>query len=170
MGKKSGKKRTQKHPLQKNTYNNQQPPNQKNQEISILKEEYSGILPLPSHLLQYEQVIPGAADRIICMAENQMKHRFGMEDKVISSDTCNAKRGVVFAFIICVLALTIGGYLISIDKAISGGLFAGTIVVTLVGTFIYGTNQRRQERESRQERENHQEGAGPQDEDSHVTK
>lgn len=35
------------------------------QEHAIVKAEYQGPLPLPEQLMGYEQVCPGAADRII---------------------------------------------------------------------------------------------------------
>jgi uncharacterized membrane protein len=44
---------------------------------------YSGPLPLPQQLQGYEEIVPGAADRIIRMAEKQSAHRIEIESKVI---------------------------------------------------------------------------------------
>ena len=47
---------------------------------------YSGPLPSPEALEKYNQVLPGAAERILAMAENQGKHRQDIERKVIESN------------------------------------------------------------------------------------
>ena len=41
---------------------------------------YSGILPPPEMLNQYNMIEPWLADRIVKMAENQQGHRFGMKE------------------------------------------------------------------------------------------
>lgn len=46
----------------------------------IRRYSYSGILPPPEMLNQYNMIEPWLADRIVKMAENQQGHRFGMED------------------------------------------------------------------------------------------
>lgn len=46
----------------------------------IRSYSYSGILPPPEMLNQYNMIEPWLADRIVKMAENQQGHRFGMED------------------------------------------------------------------------------------------
>lgn len=38
------------------------------------KESFSGPLPHPKHLSEYEKISPGAADRIITMAEESQEH------------------------------------------------------------------------------------------------
>lgn len=46
----------------------------------------SGPLPTPEELFNYQQLIPGAADRIIAMAEREQAHRMNMEDLQSRSD------------------------------------------------------------------------------------
>lgn len=41
--------------------------------------EFSGPLPHPQTLRQYDEVLPGAAERILRMAEKQQDHRIGMD-------------------------------------------------------------------------------------------
>ncbi|MGH7200157.1 MAG: DUF2335 domain-containing protein [Planctomycetaceae bacterium] len=43
--------------------------------ISIVSQEFSGPLPHPAVLQQYEEIQPGFADRILRMAEQQGQHR-----------------------------------------------------------------------------------------------
>lgn len=49
-------------------------------------EAFSGPIPPPNLLERYEAITPGAADRILTMAENQSKHRIAAEsEKTIRS-------------------------------------------------------------------------------------
>jgi len=116
------------------------------QAVKIVIQKYSGPLPLPDMFKKYDQVVPGAAERILKMAENQSNHRIRMEGKVIDSDIKNRKIGQVFAFIICVLALIIGGFLIYSDKNASGLSVILTSLAGIIGIFIYGTYKKSQER------------------------
>jgi uncharacterized membrane protein len=109
----------------------------------------TGPLPSPSVFQKYEEVLPGAAERILIMAEKQSEHRRDIEAKVISSDTFNSKLGLIFGFIIGMTAL-IGSYLlITHGMVIPGSILGGGTVVALVSTFVYGSRQRRQERVQR---------------------
>lgn len=47
---------------------------------------HSGPLPTPEDLARYDQLIPGAAERIIVMAENEQRHRTSMEQATLVSD------------------------------------------------------------------------------------
>ena len=51
----------------------------RNSELLHLKEEYSGPIPHPNILKQFEEVIPGSADRILKMAEKEQEHRHEFE-------------------------------------------------------------------------------------------
>ena len=124
--------------------------NKQNQQIIQMSGQYSGPLPIPSHLEQYEQILPGAADRIIRMAEKQSEHRQELEKRVIKSDTRNSLAGLIFGFIIGIVGIVRGAYLISIGQIIEGSIFGGGTIVSLVGTFIYGSQKRQKERQSRQ--------------------
>ena len=63
-----------------------QPPEQVQRErLAITAESYSGPLPHPDHLRHFEATLPGAADRIIKMAEKQSAHRREMEALTVKS-------------------------------------------------------------------------------------
>ena len=49
----------------------------------IRSEMYSGPIPPPEALARYEEIQPGAADRILKMAEKQQEHRMALETKAI---------------------------------------------------------------------------------------
>ncbi|HEY4532818.1 MAG TPA: DUF2335 domain-containing protein [Fusobacterium sp.] len=110
----------------------------------IVKEQeihYSGIIPPPNIVQGYENVCPGAADRILAMTENDLKHKYTMEQKDLESTVqCRRKklesefilfkRGQNFGFIIMMTALIGGIYLLSIGKTIGG-------FVSLVGSIFF---------------------------------
>lgn len=41
----------------------------------VIQSEFSGPIPPPSIIKGYEDILPGTAERIVAMAENQAKHR-----------------------------------------------------------------------------------------------
>ncbi len=51
------------------------------EELEKLLVSVSGPIPPPSMMEQYERTLPGSADRILKMAENQSEHRQWIEKK-----------------------------------------------------------------------------------------
>jgi len=107
---------------------------------------FSGPLPQPEDLAKYDQVLPGAAERILKMAEEQSAHRRSLESKVIESDVRNSRRGSWFGFIIGMTGILVGALLIYLGLPVTGSILGGTAIVALASAFIYGTSQRRRER------------------------
>ena len=110
---------------------------------------YSGPIPDANQLGRYEQVSPGAADRIISMAEKQSAHRQEIEKIVVNSGAKNSTMGVVFAFIIGIIAISGGVFLASSGHEISGSVIGGTGLIGLVSVFVYGTRSNKNERAER---------------------
>lgn len=131
-------------------------PNNKNGHsvvTSITKSEiFSGPLPPPTVLERYNQIVPGAAERIITMAENQSAHRIQLEKSVISSDIHNSKRGQLFGFIIAVLGITFSFILVIKGYQIVGTILGGATLISLVSVFVYGTTSRKNERKAKDEK------------------
>ena len=124
-------------------------PNQNRTTINTKAEFHVGPLPPPVVLEQYNQTVPGAAERIIKMAEDQSAHRMRLESQVISTDTRNSTMGVVFALIITLGVLTLAAYALKLGQTLTGG-FLGTLGIgSIVVAFIYGTRSRQNEREKR---------------------
>lgn len=122
-----------------------------NQSIAQIQfEQYQGLLPHPKILDEYDQIVPGAAERIIRMAEDQAKHRQDLEKMVIGSDTTDSNAGLKFGFILALLAIICGTSCILYGYSVSGGIMGGGAVPSLAGVFVYGSRQRRKEREAKQ--------------------
>jgi len=110
---------------------------------------FSGPLPHPDILVRYNDACPGAADRIIAMAERNQAHRQALEAKVIPARSRNETMGQIFGFVTAVIAIAGGTWLISIDKdAIGLGIIIGDLV-GLVGLFLYADHRKRKDLEEK---------------------
>ncbi len=98
---------------------------------------YSGPIPPPVFFAEYEKALPGLADRVMKMSETQTAHRIDLESRVVKTDNIRSILGLLFAFLIVIAGMVIGGYLVYKDKAVAGfaAMFAPLAVV--VGSFIY---------------------------------
>lgn len=110
---------------------------------NVFQSEFHGPIPPPNIIKGYEEVVPGAADRIITMAENQAKHRQTMEATMIKAESRDSLLGVLFAFILGVGCLVASAIIVVAvpDKtgAISGAAVGVTGMVSIIATFINGT-------------------------------
>lgn len=66
---------------------------------------FQGPLPHPEILAGYDQVLPGAADRIITMAEKNQAHRHALEAKVIPAGITSERIGQILAFLLYLATL-----------------------------------------------------------------
>ena len=128
------KTKSSKHNSSVKTYKN----GENDSEVEIRTQHFQGPIPPPNTLAEYENIVPGAAERILTMAENQGKHRRNLEVKVIDKDSDRASKGQIFAFIIA-MTIIIGGFLlIWHGKSLEGMTSIIGAIATLAGVFIYG--------------------------------
>jgi uncharacterized membrane protein len=66
---------------------------------------YAGPLPPSGGFAKYEQVVPGAAERILTLAEKETHHRHRAEDSLLKL----SGRGQIFALIVSILSLGVVG-------------------------------------------------------------
>ena len=111
--------------------------------------QYSGPIPHPGILEHYNKILPGAAERILKMAEEQAEHRRMLEKQALATDSRNSTLGVISALIITLSILAIAAYSIYLALPWVAAIISAIGITSLVGTFIYGTRSRRQERENR---------------------
>ena len=105
-------------------------------EIKAVVSEFSGPLPPPSIIQGYENVIPGAAERILAMAEKQSAHRQFMERTMIQSDSRDSLLGIIAALLLgagclvtsCVIAISVPQNAGAICSAMFGIAGIGSIV------------------------------------------
>jgi uncharacterized membrane protein len=105
----------------------------------VIAAGYYGPLPPASQLGQYEDILPGAADRILTMAEEQAHHRQGMEVKAGR----RSWGGLVVGGILASGCIAGGIWLAANGHAAAGSTIATGTVVSLAGVFVFGTRSRK---------------------------
>ncbi|CAK0777582.1 DUF2335 domain-containing protein [uncultured Gammaproteobacteria bacterium] len=99
---------------------------------------FSGPIPPPEQFAQYDRVLPGAADRILSMAESQQLHSHNWERAALEHQARNSHLGLWLGF--AALTLLVQGALLSVYlgyQALAGG-FIGTAALGLIPAFING--------------------------------
>ena len=116
------------------------------QELSVARSNFfSGPLPHPDHLREYENILPGSADRVIRMAEEQAQHRRQLETLVFTSNTKLEARGQILGFLIAITALVGGGYIMASGQSVWGAAVAISAVAGLSGLFVWKSRERKRE-------------------------
>lgn len=109
-------------------------------------ERFQGPVPPPEVLAKYDEVVPGAGDRIFAMAERQAAHRQDLEKRVISSNMAAERLGTCLGFILAMTALVGGFYLIATGHSSVGIVSIISSLAIPAGAFAYGKYQQKQER------------------------
>lgn len=105
----------------------------------IQSEHFSGPIAHPRHLRAYEEVSPGAADRIIAMAERQQEHMIDMDKGMLGAEVSDRKLGMLLGEI-SFFFLIVGALVTALwtNSEIVPGLFLGTAAIGGVSLFIKG--------------------------------
>lgn len=101
-------------------------------------ESYSGPLPPADQLAAYDKVEPGAANRIIVMAEDYAKHSRALEQTALSLEGKTRLRGQLLGVVVVLAVL--GACLIALDlgyEAFAIALGSGTLVALAI-VFVLG--------------------------------
>ena len=122
-------------------------------DITIVESAWVGPLPPPEILRRLEDIIPGAAERILRMSELQEQHQHRMEETVINiqraaivGDSKRSNVGLCLGFVIAALGLASGTYLALEGHEWPGVVITGMPLTGLAGVFVYGSKARRDER------------------------
>ena len=107
---------------------------------------YSGPLPHPQHFKVYEDVLPGAAERILSMAENSMAHSGSIEQQEIAihkqevesgiSDKIHGRRYGVFVILI-LIACAFASLFVT-DNPLVQAIFLGAATISGVVEITLG--------------------------------
>lgn len=106
-----------------------------------VSEQFSGPMPHPKHLREYNDILPGAAERIVSMAERNLEHNIDMDRKVIEAEVADRKLGMYLGAGLFGL-LIVGAFatLFVTTNPVVPGLFLGTAAIGGVVAFIKGRN------------------------------
>ena len=101
-------------------------------------QSFSGPLPPPKALEGYELIMPGAADRIITMAENNNAFMIEMDKESLQGKIMERRRAQNFAFVLGMTGFIVGGILGFNGYQWAASIIGGTTVVGLASIFVLG--------------------------------
>lgn len=111
----------------------------------VLQEQYSGPLAHPRIVAGYEQHLPGSADRILTMAEEQQGHRMQQENRGQQAAIERDKRAMNRGFVLALVLMLLSAFALYQGSDLVGFGFVATSVVSLAGVFLYSHRSTRQE-------------------------
>ncbi|WP_293813278.1 DUF2335 domain-containing protein [uncultured Bosea sp.] len=117
------------------------PPKQKAEVISYaveIAEQHSGPLPHPQTLGEYDQIMPGLAERIVAMAEGDLRHRQDMQRRGFAAEATERRIGQIGAMLITLTALLVSGWIATAGYPLTGGILGGATLIGVVSIFIGG--------------------------------
>ena len=110
--------------------------------------QYSGPIPPPEMMREFEAIVPGAADRILKMAELQEVHRHLLEKTHVRGNLFSQYIGQISGLLIGLAGIGSGTFLLYAGRSLEGfGAMFGPLA-GLAAVFVYG--RRKQERERRE--------------------
>jgi uncharacterized membrane protein len=104
----------------------------------VHQETFSGPLPHPGHLAEYDHVLPGAADRILGMAEKEQAHRHEWEDQSLRFDFYYSVLGIVLGFLIALALLGLAYVSSQAGHQNVALAFLTASALGMVASFIHG--------------------------------
>ena len=116
-------------------------PEEKRQMVFQKLEVYQGDLPHPEILKGYTELYPDAAKRIIDNGIAETEHRRKMEEKYLNGQISDRRLGQILGFIIALLIIIGGVYLIINNHQITGSIMTGISAIGVVGLST-GTNNK----------------------------
>lgn len=128
----------------------QQPLQQKSDEVTattlVQKQTYhEGPLPAPQILAEYENLLPGAAERILAMAEANAAHSMEMEKKLLEAQIADAqethtdtRRGQWGGIFSVAAAFALAGLALYCGHPTVAGTICSVTILSLVTVFVTG--------------------------------
>jgi uncharacterized membrane protein len=118
--------------------------------LSVVRQEltqksFSGPIPPPEALAQYEQITAGLAGRIVGMAESQLAHRQAMENMALPAKMAEARRGQWIAGAVAIVGLIVAGTVGVWGNAWASGAIGLADLSSIVGIFVIGSRLQRRE-------------------------
>lgn len=118
------------------------------QRLLVRRQELSGPLPDPVTFQHYNTVLPGAAERILAMAEENAKHAREMDKAVLSAQlqleqgiTVTQRIGQACGVLAASLVLGVAAYAIKCGYPTTAAVLGGTTIVGLVTVFVQGRKE-----------------------------
>lgn len=107
--------------------------------LTLTHQKFSGSIPPPTILEQYQKILPTAPERILSMAEKQQNHRHSVANQTLESRIILQNKGQIYGFMLILLVSFLSAYALFLGHekfAIVGMVF---VAVPLVKIFILGS-------------------------------
>jgi uncharacterized membrane protein len=119
------------------------PTSQQKVQIATAIKHHEGPLPAPEDLAHYNQIVPGFAERIVFMAEEESSHRRVQEKTALDADISfnrmdfiERRIGQIMGFTICVSLIILGFTLVLKGFPIAGTIFGGVGMAPVIWAFV----------------------------------
>jgi|GEM_PF-2449477 uncharacterized membrane protein len=122
-------------------------------------EHHKGPLPPSRQLAEYEKILPGLAERIVHMAEEEQKHRHHCDTSIVKAQTALPLRGQWFGVSIMVLLVACALIALLVAKSVWGAALFLTPAAIAVSTALI-TGQIRFASEDKDENDSDPDGEG----------
>ena len=116
----------------------------------IVSKIHRGPLPPPEDIAAYDKYIPDGANRIMCMAEEELRSRIKTRESSLEAQIKQSGRGQILGLFIALFCIAVGATVTLLGSEVVGGIITGSTVVSIALAFIKG--QRRQLSSSSQQR------------------
>lgn len=107
-------------------------------EIAQEMAHHSGPLPSPRQMVEYEAALPGLAERIVRLTENEQKHRHTIQNTALNRSANLRDRGQWLALVAMALVLAFCAYLVVAGATAAAASVAIALVAAVVGIFVTG--------------------------------
>jgi uncharacterized membrane protein len=113
------------------------PPSEQPSNGQVVSANWSGPLPPPGALQQFDAIIPNGAERIMGMVEREQQHRIEMDKATVKAEIFDTIGGKVLGAVMMLAAVAAAVYTASIGAhwAVSVAI-VGVPITALIGRFI----------------------------------
>lgn len=99
-------------------------------------QSFSGPIPPPSILEGYEQILPGAAERVLQLAEGDAAHQRAIENRALDAAEREVRRGQRFGLVIGLATMSLAAFAVHKDLPWIAGILGGGTMVGMVSAFL----------------------------------
>lgn len=106
-------------------------------------QHFSGPLPSPEILKEYNKILPDAAERIFKMAEKAQDHYEITERKIVDLEIKKVSRGQILAFLIAITGIAGAVVCAFLGQIAIGSIIGGATLISIIPHFITGKRKKK---------------------------
>jgi len=111
----------------------------------VSRQFFSGPLPLPSILREYNEIQPDFAERLLRLTEEEARHRHEITRRSQSMAAVETFIGQLFGLIVALSAFGASAWFAYLGHPVSASVIGGTTILGLVSVFVTGRRWRQSE-------------------------